>query len=48
MAEFACVCGHAEDEHHYEGGCTVDGCDCFYYEQDDGAVGDNPAQEEES
>jgi hypothetical protein len=32
-----CVCGHAEDEHLFEGGCQIDGCDCFYYEPDEDA-----------
>lgn len=29
-----CVCGHDWDEHH-EGECQVEGCDCWYFEQDE-------------
>lgn len=35
-----CTCGHAYDEHDEDEGleCTVDGCDCRYYEQDEQAA----------
>lgn len=34
-----CVCGHAEDEHEYEGGfaCEVTDCPCIHYEPDEEA-----------
>lgn len=30
-----CACGHVKDEHDETWACTVDGCNCFYFEADD-------------
>ena len=31
-----CCCGHVWDEHSPgDCGCEVDGCDCFYFEEDE-------------
>lgn len=27
-----CTCAHVYDEHDDQGDCTVEGCDCFYFE----------------
>lgn len=32
-----CFCGHVEDEHVGRGGCLVDDCPCFLFE-DEGAT----------
>lgn len=30
-----CICGHVEEDHQDGGECTVSGCLCVLYEQDD-------------
>ena len=34
MRSNTCYCGHVEDEHDDKHACTIDGCDCFHYEED--------------
>ena len=39
-----CQCGHVADEHEETrtgyGACTVEGCDCIHYEENDDEVSD--------
>jgi len=37
MSDHPCVCGHAFDEHDEADGliCTVEGCDCCYFDLDE-------------
>lgn len=40
MDDDVCYCGHVYDEHDPDDGlaCAVEGCDCAYFDLDEGAA----------
>lgn len=32
-----CMCGHVEDEHYGSGACSIDGCLCGGFDEDEDA-----------